>query len=233
MKKSLMAMIMLLSPLIAHSEVVSGFKIDDGEIMPLRKDCIVWIGCNKCGALKDVLSERLAKSGIRVVSSPGESTTRMLLAFKISVPQGDVNKLLFAEEVYGKGLPPITPALNGNEKINIPYSIAPIDAAHIHQGRQLTGSIAGGIAIGVLGSLFSEWMGDRAADTARTPGFVQVAVKVADTVERKGGTFTVLSVANTQETPDTLLEGAVDAVAGLLINGAQGAKSNKEQSDAQ
>lgn len=147
------------------------------------------------------------------------------------MPQDGKAPRLFGDEVYGKGLAAIPPALKRGEgfDVNTPAvgkGVLHLDAGHQSQGAQLTGSQTGGIVIGLGAALLTRLIHQSAADSARTPGVVELSVRI-DTEQAAKMGFGVTAAATTSETPDSLLDAALDAAIHGLIHGVPDTKAAK------
>lgn len=231
MKKKIATAIMALLALQAQAEVVTGYKADH-DVQNLPKDAPIWFNCFSCGdALKNEVVRRLRENGFTLVDKRDDATFRVIFAVMASVPQGDKAPGLYGEEVYGKGLPAIPPAITGDlaevKTPGSPKGILNIDAGHVNEGMQITGSQAGGIAVGLIGAFLGRLVQQQIADRNRTPGVVELNVSIIDKEWKVGQDwkgFKVMAAANTAETPDKLIDAAVDSAIAGLINGVAGEK---------
>jgi hypothetical protein len=124
------------------------------------------------------------------------------------------------DEVYGKGLPSIPPALPqkaATEHFDSSASFLNLDAGAVTQGARLTGSSTGGVLIGAAVSLLSSWLHSKETDAKRSPGIARAVVRMHVKDTRQG--FSVIAAADTPETPDTLFDCVFDAITNALTSG--------------
>lgn len=215
----------------AWAEVLTAYDTPKGPIQPLSKDAAIWVKCFSCEVLKERIVQRLKEAGYNVVAKPADAATRVVVAAGVSVSQDGKAPRLYADDVYGKGFASIPPAIKRNDlgEVNTPTvgkGILHLDAGAQYQGAKLTGSQTGGILVGLGTAFLTRLIHQSAADAARTPGVAELSVRIDTEQDKKLG-FGVIAGANTPETPDTLLDSAIDAAIYGLINGIRDVKAAK------
>ncbi|WP_303783180.1 hypothetical protein [Azovibrio restrictus] len=215
----------------AWADVLTAYDTPKGSVQPLSKDATVWVKCFGCEVLKERIVQRLKDAGYSVVGKTAEAATRVVIAAGVSVPQDGKAPRLYADDAYGKGLAPIPPAIKRDDlaEANTPTvgkGVLHLDAGAQYQGAKLTGSQTGGILVGLGTALLTRLIHQSAADAARTPGVAELSVTIVTERDGRLG-FGVTAAANTPETPDTLLDSAIDAAIVGLINGVQDVKAAK------
>lgn len=228
-------LIALLMSTNIRAEVLSAYETPAGATAPVQKEAAVWVKCIGCDVIKDKLIQELQTNGYKVVTNTSDAAVRLVFSAGVSVPSNGKAPRLYADDVYGKGIPPIPPAVKpptGAIEPSPPDTqrdILRLDPAAIQAGTMVTSSNSGtiGFAIGVniLLSMIERSM----ADAARTPGVAELSVVIADGVnQRQRQSFRVIAAANTPETPDALLDGAIAKAIEGLVQGVQEVKATKE-----
>lgn len=230
------ALIALLVSMSTRAEVLTVFDTPVGAVPPVPKDAAVWVKCFGCKSLKGKLIQALTENGYTVVSNSSDATIKVVVAAGVSVPEGGKAPRLYADDVYGKGIQPISPAIKSDIRdVSLPsvrHGILNIDAGATNEGMKLTGSRGGGILVALGVSALTRLIHQKQADAVRTPGVVEMGVTIYEDKTKKG--FDVIAAANTPETPDALLDAAVSAAVQGLINGVQDVKTPiKDEGNAQ
>jgi hypothetical protein len=192
----------------------------------------VWVRCDNCEPFLGFLQQQLAAAGHTIVETTDEADTRVFLYLEIAVPDDGRVPLVDAETVFEKPLAAIPPALTPEGgKIAAPGHVARgifnLDGGHVTQGAQLTGSTGGGIVVALLGGFLISALEKGEADKQRTPGLMQGFVRVRET-DRKYS-FGYFGAADTEETPDGLVRGAIATLVKLLGTGGEVAEPNAQK----
>ncbi|WP_126448348.1 hypothetical protein [Sulfuricystis multivorans] len=225
--------IALLMASFARAEVLTAFETPKGDVPAVSKESPVWIKCFECSTLKEKIIQKLKEAGYIVADRAGDAKTKVVIAVGVSVPDDGKAPRLYVDDVYGKGMGLIDPAIKGNEITGItsPFigrGVAQIDAGSQYQGAKLTGSQTGGIVVAITEAFLTRFIHQKAADAVRTPGVVELSVRIdTDQVSKLG--FGVIAAANTPETPDTLIDAALAKAIEGIVNGVPDVKPRKEQ----
>lgn len=228
MKRLSVALIALLVPLLARAEIFVSFKPDKVDHIPPVAKGPVKLRCVGCFQVRDNIKRKLEEAGYTIAD---DAPTEITIAAYISVPEDGRAPLEWIYEVYGKGLPPIPPAIKQQTDIAAPTPSGggrqlQFDAGVMRELSGVTSSSAGaaGIAFGL--NLLVDWFAKRQADAKRVPGIVKTSVHVKPHGEERK-LFQVFTAANTPETPEALIDAAIDAAIHGLVNGVQEGKAEK------
>jgi hypothetical protein len=230
-------LIALLMSMTTRADVLTAYETPAGAIAPIQKDAAVWVKCIGCNVIKDKLIQELQANGYKVVTNASDAAVRIVFAAGVSVPSDGKAPRLFADDAYGKGIPPIPPAVKSANGVIEPQPSSPqrdilqLDSSVIQVGTMTTSSRSGAIGFAVGVNAFLSMIERSMADAIRTPGVAELSVTIADGGNQRRG-FRVLAAANTQETPDALLDGAIAKAIEGLVNGVQETKAAKEVGNA-
>jgi hypothetical protein len=219
MKKIIAAIFVFLSG-TASASVITNYEAYE-DIQNISKDKKIWVGTFECDSLKEEIINKIIQKGYNVVEKKDDADVKLIFCIEISMPKGNKAPFFEADEVYGKGFPVIPPSIaeNSNDLSNIesPSASPGIDAGHVREGVAITDSQAGGIVVGIVGSLLGRLVHQNIADNERAPGVVKMGVEIVTAKEKKR--FRVLGAANTPETPETLIDAVIDAGIQGIVDG--------------
>jgi hypothetical protein len=219
-----------------RAEVLTAYETPVGSTAPLPKDAAIWIKGISTAALKEKAIQELKGRGYKVVSDASDAEVRVVLAVAVSVPQEGKAPRLYADDVHGKGFAAIPPAVKVSRLSADSSSPGPqrdplrANSEGVLIGNAVSSSIgqAAGVALGI--NLLLSWIESRKADAERTPGIAELNVSIFSADETKN--FRVISAADTAETPEALLDGALSMAIEGLVNGVQQVEATIENGNA-
>jgi hypothetical protein len=233
-------MIVLIAALLAsvsvRAEVFTAFKTPQGSTAPLQKDAAIWVKGYYSDVLKEKVARELRERGYKIVSDISDADVRVIVSAAVSVPQEGKAPKLYADDVYGKGVAAIPPAIRysqlpADSSLSSPQrNPLQVNSEGVLIGNAVSSSVgqAMGVALGV--NLFLSWIERRRADAERTPGVAELSIAIASADGRQD--FLVISAADTAETPDALLDGAWTKAVEGLVNGVQQVEAASEKGNA-
>jgi hypothetical protein len=221
----------------AQAEVFVTVNTKNSDVAQIAKNTVIRVRARP--AVRERLERLLTDGGYTITQDKKEAQAEVAALLHISVPQDGKAPLVDAEEIYGKGIPAIPPAIKGDvseASTTDPVRAQTMESGVTHAGAKLTGSTSGGILLSAVIPAVANLFFENQADAKRTPGIASMRVFVRR--DGKSQAFEVIAAANTPETPDTLLDSAMNAAVKGLINGVPAAKENsksdnKEQTNAQ
>lgn len=220
MKRLFVFICMCMAITTSHAEVVVSFDAPKG-LVPITTDTKLWIKCFNCQAEKEWLKDRFTQHGYRVVDDSTDADLRIVFAAAVSVPKDGAAPFVSPDDIAGRQLPPIPPALkegiNKEQHNGAPLGALDLDAGSIREGAKLTGSVGGAIGIAAGVSLLTSWIQKSAADAARTPGVVRMSVRIEGKQHRQS--INLLAASDTPESPEVLLNSSFAAALQALIKG--------------
>ncbi|MEO1767664.1 hypothetical protein [Thiobacter aerophilum] len=227
--RSLLAFVAMVVIAPSHAEVLTVYHGVHENIQSLSKKGAVWVKCPVCNdAMYNRLTQGLMKNGYVVVDKKASAQSTLVLESGITIPKDGKASYVYSNEAYGVGLPPIAPAIKAQSDLSSkdvnktsPRGLSAGETSNLLQAANSFGGVSSygeGVVVAIVGNIIASIIGKAIDDGKRVPGVANAHVRVfADDHNKRA--FTVISAANTPETPEALIDAAMDAVLDGLVNG--------------